>query len=176
MATLLEHGYDAVTDTEIARAAGVHPTTVYRRWGGRPQLVAEVVHRMSGQAIAPPDEGSLAADLRVLLREVADLLQRPEGLAVVRGLAALPAHLEEEIAATRRLFWQARFDAAAAIVHRAVARGELPAGIDPHQVLEFLIAPAYLRALLTGAPLDEEFIDATARRTTRAFGADSAQP
>jgi AcrR family transcriptional regulator len=131
LTTLLEHGYDAVTVTDVARAAGVHPTTVYRRWGGRPQLVAEVVHRISGQAIPPPDEGSLAADLRVLLREVAGLLQRPEGLAVVRGLAALPAHLEEEIAATRRLFWQARFDAAAAIVHRAVARGELPAGIDP---------------------------------------------
>jgi AcrR family transcriptional regulator len=41
LATLMEHGYDAVTVSDVARAAGVHPTTVYRRWGGRPQLVAE---------------------------------------------------------------------------------------------------------------------------------------
>jgi AcrR family transcriptional regulator len=170
LATLLEHGYDAVTVSDVARAAGVHPTTIYRRWGGRPQLVAEVVHRMSGQAIPPPDEGSLAADLRVLLREVVDLLRRPEGLAVVRSLAILPAQLEDELAATRRRFWQARFDAAAAIVNRAVARGELPAGVDPHQVLEFLVAPAYLRALLTGAPLDEAFIDTTAGRVASSFG------
>jgi len=36
-----------------------------------------------------------------------------------------------------------------------VARGEFPRSADPIEVIETLIAPLYLRVLITGEPLDD---------------------
>jgi hypothetical protein len=99
----------------------------------------------------------------------------PETLAVARALATLPAALDQELAATRHQFWQSRFDAAAAIINRAVTRAEVPAGTDPHELLEFLVAPAYFRVLLTGEPLDAGFIETAVKRATRAFAGGGAE-
>ena len=41
------------------------------------------------------------------------------------------------------------------VVARAVARGELPADTDPPEVIKTLIAPIYLRLLITAEPIDE---------------------
>jgi hypothetical protein len=40
------------------------------------------------------------------------------------------------------------------MIERAVARGELPDGVDSQLVLEALIAPLHFRTLLTDEPLD----------------------
>jgi AcrR family transcriptional regulator len=167
--TLVSDGYAAVTVTSVADAAGVHSSTVYRRWGGRAQLIADAVRQMSESAVPTPDTGTLAGDLTVLIRQVVQLLTNPPTLAVVRSLAAVPPDLDDEFAATRTRFWQARFDSGAAIVERAVSRGELPGGVEATQVFEMLVGPPYLRALLTGAPLDAKFIRVTVRRVIEAF-------
>jgi hypothetical protein len=45
------------------------------------------------------------------------------------------------------------------IVARAVKRGELPPSVDAGELLESLVAPAYLRLLVTGMPLDDALIE-----------------
>ena len=167
--TLITHGYAAVTVTGVADAAGVHSTTVYRRWGGRAALVVDAVQLLSESTVATPDTGDLTGDLTAVLGDVVQLLTRPQGVAVVRSLAAIPPELDEEITAAKVRFWQGRFDAGAAVVERAITRGELAEGTDPQQVFELLVGPAYLRALLTGFPLDEEFIHDTVGRVVDAF-------
>ena len=52
-----------LTMPTIAARAGVHPTTVYRRWGSLADLLAEVAtSRFSGDIVVP-DTGTLEGDL-----------------------------------------------------------------------------------------------------------------
>jgi hypothetical protein len=62
-----------------------------------------------------------------------------------------------EIAETGRAFWAERLALTGAIVARAIERGELPPDTDPNLVIEALIGPLYVRLLLTGEPVDEDF-------------------
>jgi Tetracyclin repressor-like, C-terminal domain len=55
----------------------------------------------------------------------------------------------------KRRFFADRFRRAEPVVTRAVARGELPPGTDPAEVVKALIAPIYLRLLITAEPIDE---------------------
>ncbi|MEV6137996.1 TetR-like C-terminal domain-containing protein [Nocardia sp. NPDC051990] len=51
---------------------------------------------------------------------------------------------------------------------RAIARGKIPDGIDPAEMVKTLVAPFYFRVLITGEPVDESTADAvglTAART-----------
>jgi len=103
------------------------------------------------------------------------LLTHPQTLAVVGSLAAIPPDLDEEIKAAKVQFWQGRFDAGAVIVERAISRGELAKCVEPRQVLELVVGPAYLRALLTGFVLDDAFVDTTVARVIDAFRSPQAQ-
>lgn len=50
---------ETLTIPAVAARAGVHPTTVYRRWGSVAQLLADVAtSRFSGDVVVP-DSGSL---------------------------------------------------------------------------------------------------------------------
>ena len=48
------------------------------------------------------------------------------------------------------------------MVTRAVARGELPAQTDPAELVKALVAPIYLRALITGETVDDRTADRAA--------------
>jgi hypothetical protein len=63
------------------------------------------------------------------------------------------------LADSRAQFWQARYDATRTIIERAIERHELAADIDHQLVLELLIAPLHLRALLIRQPIDEGWIE-----------------
>ena len=80
---LAETGYDGAELPEVARRAGVHPTTIYRRWGTKSRLVGEAILERSRPLSPTPDTGSLRTDLERLLLEGAGLVRTP----AVRALA-----------------------------------------------------------------------------------------
>src|SRR3954454_17804776 len=61
---LAEGGYDALRVEDVASRAGVHKTTVYRRWPTKADLVMAVVEGRSEERVPVPDTGSLEDDLR----------------------------------------------------------------------------------------------------------------
>jgi AcrR family transcriptional regulator len=153
---LAERGYEGLSFEAVATRAGVNKTTVYRRWPDRPALVLEAMLERSSATVQPPDTGSLRNDLLALAGAIATNLSSPQVLAILRTLVA--ASHEPAIAAAARLYWRTRFDLVAQVVNRGIERGELPAGSPPDMIIEALIGPLYLRALVTQEPLDEEFV------------------
>ncbi|MFD7288898.1 TetR/AcrR family transcriptional regulator [Streptomyces sp. NPDC059863] len=147
-----EQGPDAVSIPEIARRAGVHETSVYRRWGTREHLVVDALLAYSEEQLHIPDTGTLREDLITFADSLAAYLDTPFGKALVRSMSA--AADEPALAESRGEFWRSRFDLARIMIDRAVARGELPEDTDPAFVLEVLIAPLHFRALLTRHPID----------------------
>ena len=155
LTALRTRGLDDLSITQIAQRAGVHPTTIYRRWGGRSNLALDAVLSGTEAEIPAPDTGSLRGDLLAVVRGIAAFLRTPLGELVVR--LALPRDLPEYEAA-RGGDWAQRFRSGAALFERARARGELRANVDPVLALETLIGPMYVRMLMTGEPLDDALL------------------
>jgi AcrR family transcriptional regulator len=154
--SVAERGVDKISVGEIARAAGVHETTVYRRWGTAERLVIDAFLAYSHAQISVPNTGSLRQDLVAFACSVADYLDTPLGKALARAMAV--ANDDPQVAAARAQFWQERNVLAETMIERAVARGELPHGIDPQLVLELLVAPVHFRALLTRQQVDKHYV------------------
>jgi AcrR family transcriptional regulator len=149
---LAERGYGDLSIEAVAARAGVNKTTIYRRWSGRPALVLDAMLEFSRQTVPVPDTGTLAGDLLELGSSIASNLASPAVLAVLRALVA--AGREPAIAEASRRYWRARFDLVAEVVERASARGELMPRAPSDAIVEALIGPLYLRALVTGGVLD----------------------
>ena len=160
-------GIDAFTIAEVAAKAGVHETSIYRRWGTKHALIRDACLHHADVALPVPDTGSLRSDLTAWLDRLVATLNSPEG----RTVLALSLSQHPHVVTARRNYWQQRFEMLRALFAKAVARGEFPRHANPIQVIETLIAPLYLRVILTGEPLDDwprhEMID----RMLAAYGA-----
>jgi AcrR family transcriptional regulator len=153
--------YAEISVETIAARAGVHKTTVYRRWGSKAELVAQALAGAAAAAIEVPDTGQVESDLRALSRSVGAVLDDPGGAAITRALLAGAAE-SAEIGALMDRFWATRLAAISAIVDRAAERGEIPRGTDPAGFMNALAAPLYYRLLVTREPVTEGDADRAA--------------
>jgi AcrR family transcriptional regulator len=158
LAELAESGYSALSLERVARRAGVHKTTLYRRWGTREDLVLEAMLARAGQRISVPDTGSLREDLLELARTAAANAATPEVAAMARAVAA-EAPYDSRLAAANQRFWAERLALDGVVVERAIERGEVAPGTDPQRIIESVIGPIHLRLLLTGEPIDRAFLE-----------------
>jgi AcrR family transcriptional regulator len=151
LATLAEDG-DAFTIPRVAARAGVHETSIYRRWGTREALIVDAVTARIGAEMPIPDTGSLRDDLVQFLTASIRFLAAPLGTQLVRATATT-----SEVGATgaRRAYWPGRLERIAVMFARAAARGEIPATGDHLLAAEALLAPLYFRLLISHAPMDE---------------------
>ncbi len=154
-----EVGYEAATYDEIARRAGVHQTTVYRRWPTKPELVADALDLHSEDHVPIPDTGSLRGDLAAVGSAVAANVSSVGGRRRSLSVVAASAH-SEELASTVHRFMSRRVTLAEPLVANAIARGELPDDTDARAIVEALVGPIWFRLLLTGEPIDAAFVDA----------------
>ncbi len=154
LAVLGEEGFEKLTVANVAEQAGVHETSIRRRWGTKEKLVCDALLNHSEEHLPIPDTGSLREDLVAFASELAAYDATPLGKALLRAMAATgddPALVE-----ARTAFWHRRHELASVMLERAVARGELPEIVDSRLALEALIAPLHFRTLLTDGPLDED--------------------
>ncbi len=157
---------DISVDT-IAARAGVHKTTVYRRWGTKAELVTQALAGAAAAAIEVPDTGNFESDLRALSRSVGAVLADPGGAAITRALLAGAAE-SAEIGALMDRFWATRLAAISAIVDRAVQRGEISSGTEAAGIMNAVAAPLYYRLLVTREPITERDADRAAAATLAA--------
>lgn len=140
---------EPLTIPVIADRAGVHATTVYRRWGTVADLLADVTTSRFSGGIVVPDTGSLREDLERYAYDLAKDLGDPDTLALVRatigtggerGAAACTGEREHQLEVIRE---QER------------ARGGHPPTLE--RTTDALLAPLYYRAVFTDAPLSPEW-------------------
>lgn len=172
-AELIEHGFADLSLSRIAQRAGVAATTVHRRWGTRARLVADMFGDSAMTAVPDPHQDCLVDDLRSFAESVATALGVREIQTMLRGMFSLPP---EELAPIQEAYWTARFVVAQAIVDRAIERGELPEGTRGWDVLERLLAPIWMRRLITDLPIDTHALDRFVEDTLRLAQAEAPQP
>jgi AcrR family transcriptional regulator len=158
LAELAEAGYADLSLGSVARRAGVHKTTLYRRWGSKEELVLEAMLERAGEQISVPDTGSVREDLVELARTAAANASSPEVAAMARAVVAQSPH-DPRLASANQRFWAQRLALDGGIVERAIERGEVAAETQPSRVIESVLGPIHLRLLLTGEPVDGSFLE-----------------
>jgi AcrR family transcriptional regulator len=167
LAELLDRGYAELTVEGVAQRAGVHKTTVYRRWKDRASLVVDALSEHFATDIPTPDTGAIETDLSALARALAHSMTGPVGRAVQTAMYSDAGRLPEIAEARRRVFAD-RFRRAEPVITRAIERGELPAETDPVELLKTLAAPIYFRLLVSADPVEEGTADQAVRITLAA--------
>ena len=151
-----EVGVRALSMDEIASRAGVSKATIYRRWSSKEELVLDAL-RSAIEPVDAVDNGSLGADLRQYLREMADRMTASRG-DVLPHLIEVACY-DPSIRTSLDDWVRHRRAPLHAIIERAVGRGELPSDIDVDLLLDALIGPFVYRRLLTGGPIDATVVE-----------------
>jgi AcrR family transcriptional regulator len=142
LAQLAEGGFAQLSIPDVAAAAGVNKTSIYRRWPTKDDLVRDALRGAMGHADHAPDTGSLRGDLIALVRTVGAFMQSGIGQAVVRILLAEGGNAE------LRALGSAAYQGAGPqgpwlVLQRAVERGEWSRSADPSLLL-FTLAGAVM--------------------------------
>jgi AcrR family transcriptional regulator len=156
---LSEVGFNQLSIEAVAARAGVGKPTIYRRWPSKPELVLDAVERL-----APPfptaDTGDPLTDLRQIVPElIVGLTSSP----VARATIALAGDAEMTRRLGEQYLWPRRAGIAA-ILHRAIAAGELRADVDVEMAIDLMLGASVYRWLVTAQPVDAD----TARRVVDA--------
>jgi AcrR family transcriptional regulator len=159
-AQLVEHGYEELTVDAVAARAGVHRTTVYRRWRDVGGLLADVLDAAGDDDWQPQDTGSLEGDLVALNHEIQTALTAEPSITTALIAASFRS---DEAARALKSFWEERYTRCEPVVGRAVRRGELPASTDARRLLVAATAPIYHQLVLLRTQPDPHLPEQTAR-------------
>ncbi|WP_322869667.1 TetR/AcrR family transcriptional regulator [Streptomyces goshikiensis] len=141
---LSDPGGADLTIPAVAQRAGVNHTSIYRRWGGREALLADVVVTRLERDSPLADTGTLRGDLKAWAEAGVASIRTPEGRLLIRAVAlSMPGSATAQ--GKRAQQFERRMAAIERIRDRATARGEVPPPLD--QILDQLVAPLYLRAI-----------------------------
>ncbi|WP_369029167.1 TetR/AcrR family transcriptional regulator [Streptomyces adonidis] len=144
---LQEVGYEALSMEAVATRARFSKATLYRDWGGKPQLVAAAVEFRRPTRIDLIDTGSLRGDLYVMVEQADDnQLARDAALQLSVGHAI---YNNPELRRTlREVRLNPALDDIGAILRRGVQRGEVA---PDNPALD--LVPSMLVSLIVARPL-----------------------
>ncbi|WP_181034245.1 TetR-like C-terminal domain-containing protein [Arthrobacter sp. GMC3] len=144
-------GYPRLEIETVAADAGCSKTTIYRRWGTKPQLVATAI---ASEYPGPSeiDNGNVLADLLEHMSMGPSLLKFGSMSPV-----AWTAMLEPEVSAyLRSEVLNRRDEAAEVLIQRAVDRGELPPDVDGLTIVHTVLGLGLYSRYLVGSPTNPE--------------------
>jgi AcrR family transcriptional regulator len=151
-----DRGFGGVSVDEVAKAAGVHKTSVYRRWPSRGVLVLAALQTLRHREPPPPETGSLRENLIAMLSAKVTLVSTRSGRKILRAMIAFE---DEEVARVARALRKLRYRVPIAVIERAILRGELSPDTDPSLLAEVLLAPIYYRIIVLNQPVNRRYIE-----------------
>lgn len=157
----------------VSARAGLHKTSVYRRWPTKRALVAAALAQAMGHGAPLPDTGSLHGDMRAFVRSAVAFADSPVGRGVLRTLLAEGTDPEARalVAALRR----GREAGPRALFVRAVARGELAAGADVRMAATAVAGAITHRLFVEQARITPAFVDRLVAWVAAGLGAPVPQ-
>ena len=154
---LYESGVGGFSIDEVARRSGVAKTTVYRHWPSREALVLDACSQIAADQEVP-DTGSLEADLRAILTNIAVLLQTANWASILPSIIDL-AEREPEFADVHRRIQHGHAAPLREVLHRGIRSGTLPAKVDVAAITAALLGPLFYRRWFSREPIDDAFVE-----------------
>jgi AcrR family transcriptional regulator len=159
---LIEGGLPGTTIEAVAARAGVSKVTIYKWWPTRGALAIDAYFHRFQQTMAVEDTDNVARDLTTQIRTMIDAFRGRAGAVMAELIGQ--AQIDPAIAETLRSRWlQPRRDATAAVLERAIARGELRSDLEVPVVMDQLYGPLYYRLTMQHEPLDDRLAETLVR-------------
>ena len=153
-----ERGLAATSMDAVAERAGVSKATIYRWWDSKELLALDALYAAWDTAGPVTREtGTLRAEMLALVRPWVRLVAAGPSARILTALLAEAQNDPEFGRAYRAHFVEPRRDQARAVFSRAIARGEIPDGVDVEVAIDLLWGPLYHRLFHGHAPLNEHF-------------------
>lgn len=153
-----EHGLAATSMDAVAERAGVSKATIYRWWDSKELLALDALYAAWDTAGPVTREaGTLRAEMLALVRPWVRLVAAGPSARILTALLAEAQNDPEFGKAYRAHFVEPRRDQARAVFSRAIAREEIPDGVDVEVAIDLLWGPLYHRLFHGHAPLNEHF-------------------
>ena len=166
-----ERGIDGVHCEDVAARAGVGKATLYRRWGGKEDLLIAAFAAMKHPLPEPRGE-SVRADLITLLTVVAADADDPrfaQQYALLHGAGEryprLVARYREQVVEPRR-------ELVRAVLRRGIETGELRPGIDVEVAMLMLTGAVMARGKHDPTPAAPGFVDRAVDELLRGIAVD----
>ncbi len=151
-----EVGWAALTFDAVARRAGVGKSALYLRWPTKERLLLDALDAQT-EPIALTDTGSVRGDLLCFAHQMANLYVGKSGLVTVR--VSLEVLVQPDLLTSVQQRSSADIRAARAIVHRGIARGELPEGTSATLVTDIVAGTVLNHILATPLTLRAEMLE-----------------
>lgn len=156
LALVAEVGFSALTVEGVAGRAGVGKATIYRRWPSKLPLVIEAFGGLP--SFEDADTGSLAGDLKSMLRAYLELFNQTPLAAVLPALASERAH-DPALAELLNPVLRQRRSPLSRALERAVARGEVAADLDLDLAADLIVGPIAVRLFFTGRKVTTKMVE-----------------
>ncbi|MCV7220460.1 TetR/AcrR family transcriptional regulator [Mycolicibacterium elephantis] len=167
---LAETGYAGLSVDAIARRAATSKPAIYRRWPSKAHLVHEAVFPL-GEATDLPDTGSVAADVREIMRRTVAVLTTPAARAALPWLVGEMAADPTLHAALLERFADILGRGLTDWLDAAVARGEVRPEVTAADVVDAIAGIAFLALITHADTLDDAWVDRTAELITKGISA-----
>lgn len=164
-----DRGAGQLTVAAVTAQSGVAKTTLYRHFGSLDGLVFTLIGERVAQDPAP-DTGSLAGDLRAVVRAYLDRFDDPLG----RELFVWMLDHALSSSAGAAAFSRTRFESdgpTATVLRRAIERGEIPSDTDVELVMHVVQGALISKRVIGREPLDDADFDRLLDMTLRSLGA-----
>ncbi len=155
---LREVGYDALTMDAVAARTKSSKATLYRQWGGKPELVVKAIRSQKPGGISGIDTGSLRGDLHASVsREDDCTMERNSDL--MRALAMAVHGNPDLMQAFRELLVEPEMDEFRKVMQRAVDRGEVRADCPAlDYVIHMMVGAFATRTMIDQMPPTQAFL------------------
>jgi len=150
-----EVGWASLTFDAVAKRAGVGKSALYLRWPTKEHLLLDALAAIT-MPLTFPDTGSMREDLLHFARQMFEYYLGQNGLVNLR--VALEAITRPELLASIQKQSSTQILGARAIVHRGVARGELPPGTSATLVTDIVAGAVLNHVLATPLSLREPML------------------
>jgi AcrR family transcriptional regulator len=139
IALYAEAGWAGFTVDALARRSGVGKAALYSRWPGREALLSQT---LEARWLAPAriDTGALRDDLIALAGQV--FAARAGDYARVASWMGMDAQAYPAVRGALVPYTEATIRQGRAIVRRAIARGEIPASVNPGLLMDLVVGAA----------------------------------
>ena len=124
---LAEVGYERMSIEAIAKNAQVGKTTIYRRYKGKEELVADAIESVR-EEIVIPDTGDIWGDIDALIENAARITFNPLGRQAVAMIISSASSNTEFARIYSEKYLQPRREAFAVVIKRAKIRNEVRVG------------------------------------------------
>jgi AcrR family transcriptional regulator len=154
---IIEGGAKSCSYARVAKRSGIDRSTLYRRYPDRWEMMIDAFMARAGADIVPDLKGSFAADLKLVLTRLVEILESPIGPALLSLAGEMRAAHAGDYS---RAYFDRRIVQLDPMFDAAIERGELPAAIDREELFTFAAGAVYFRLFIAARPVDDAWLDA----------------